>query len=785
MNDLLHGLAALASRDSSVILTGWRPSLAAAVLAIAALWLWIARLNGPAVGRGRLVLLSLLRLAAVACVLLALLRPVSTITRVQRQPKSLAVGIDVSGSMALTDPRTRAEAAARSERTLGADPRTTPRLRRAIRTLTLAKTGKSNGDPPASSLDRLGRTFALKLFTFGDTVSPVERSAFRTERRSTITAGNPRTGATRIGDAIRDILDQTSGSALAGIVLLTDGGSNSGDDPVSWAKKAGSLGVPIHTVGIGDPTPTKDLAIVDVLADRVVRKGAEVRITAGLTQRGYGGRTVTVSLDRSGTVLASRQVALRSGEARANVPLTYTPKTTGDGALRVRVSMLGGEALHTNNRKAFLQQVVDKKLRVLYIEGEPRWEYRYLKNAILRDDQIGFACFTVDDEGAPTARGNLPVRSFPEKLDDLFSYDVVVLGDVPRVMFGDSELRNLRRFVEDRGGSLIVIAGERHMPHEYAGALLEPVLPFRFSGVPSAVTADQPFRLAPTDYGAQDPILSLAPNPEENRRIWQELPGMLWMCSSRGLRPGATALAVNSATGMPALAVQPFGAGRCLMTMTDSTWRWRWRVGDRYFYRFWGQILRTMTPRDNPGGNKRAQLSVDESDYRPGDRVGLTARVLDEFYRPMDRANVAVRLSREGDGRGRSPRTVRLKPLPGSPGVYTGTAEAGEIGSHRATLMSEQISGPEVYARYIVRDAAVELQQPERHDDLLKQIARVSGGTFMEPEDVAGWVSRQKRILLRFRSVEERDLWNAPALLGLCLGLLSVEWILRRRWGLA
>jgi uncharacterized membrane protein len=467
------------------------------------------------------------------------------------------------------------------------------------------------------------------------------------------------------------------------------------------------------------------------------------------------------------------------------VPFTFTPKEVGEFSYTVSASRLSGETTGGNNTRSFLQQVVDKKLKVLYVDGTPRWEFRYLKNAVLRDTQIGFACYLADAGGRPAPEGNVPVAAFPSDDRALFAYDIVVLGDVPRAHFSETQLRALRRFVEDRGGSLVTVAGERHMPHEYCGTLLEPVLPLAVSSEAESLSFDEPFRWTRTPAGAQDAILRMDPDPVADARIWQELPGMLWMAGAQRARPGATVLAVNASRPnafgpRPVLAVQTFGAGRCLMCMADSTWRWRWRVGDRYFYRFWGQVLRTMTPRDNPGGNRLAQISADRSEYRPGDRVVVTARVLDEFYRPVRRPGITARLAGPSGAQ-----SVLLRAVPGSSGLYSATIMAGASGGYRVGLAPPAVTGPATYARFLVQQVSLEQQQPEMNERLLRRIAGVSGGRFLRLEELPRWSSRLPRRTLTVRSVRETDVWNAPILLLGALALLSLEWLLRRRSGMA
>jgi uncharacterized membrane protein len=315
-----------------------------------------------------------------------------------------------------------------------------------------------------------------------------------------------------------------------------------------------------------------------------------------------------------------------------------------------------GELSPANNRRLVPLRVVDKKLQILYLEGSPRWEYRYLKNAILRDTSVQFACLLTEADPRRGGEGNRRITGFPRDVAELFRYDIVILGDVPREWFTSAQLEALRRFVQERGGSLVAIAGERSMPWEYRETPLADLLPVVLPDTREEITSDEPFRLQLTDAGKRHPMMLIADRPERNLQVWQELPGVYWCGVVPRAKPGATVLAVhptrtNPSGPLPLMAVQQTGEGRCFLSLVDSTWQWRYRLGDRYFYRYWGQVLRSLTPHELPGSNRYAKLTACRGSSR---RSGCR------------RAPVVTRSSfahREGKGPGvrrRSPRTPSL-----------------------------------------------------------------------------------------------------------------------------
>ncbi|MCC6729191.1 MAG: hypothetical protein IT208_07615 [Chthonomonadales bacterium] len=756
--------------------------MAATILVLGAIWfaviylrdgsrpsLWV---KGP---------LLALRLTALSALLVALLQPAARLTRAERQRGVALLLVDESLSMGFRDPRLPADRAARAAAALGTD----------ARTLTRAQVVERAANRPDSELlATLIARHDVRLYRFSSEAAPVPidapgsggrpASAPRLQVRP-----DPRGTSTQIGDALRRALDDAAGRPVAGALIITDGGQNLGADPVAVARSARADGIAVSAAGVGDPTPTRDVALTEALADQVVRKGNIVQVFAGIVHRGFAGTTARVTLRRDGQVAETRSVRLGAAGTKQAVAFTYTPRQEGHFSYSLSVDPLPREVTRANNARRFVQQVVGKRLKVLYIDGEPRWEYRYLKNAILRDKRIAFSCYLTAIGPIDGGEGNLPIRAFPPDDRSLFEFDILILGDVPRRYFSDLQIRNMRRFVEDRGGSIIAIAGEKHMPHEYAGTPLASVFPVVIPATPEPIITDEPAGWELTADGREDPALRLADDPVESERVWRGLPGMYWCAGVPRARPGATVLAVNAARSNPAgkriaLAVQPFGAGRCLMQLTDGTWRWRWRVGDRYFYRYWGQIVRAMTPREPPGGNRFAQVSVGRSDFALGDRVAISARLLDGFYRPVRVGEAVATIAAEVG----TPRKLTLRAVPGSPGLFAGEMLADRQGIFRVTVASPARPSEPATARYAVQSLTLEQQQPEMNERLLKQIAAGGGGRYYGVEGLSEWARSLPDKALVVRSETEVNLWNAPLMLLLFVVPLAIEWLVRKRTGM-
>jgi uncharacterized membrane protein len=792
-----------------------RPWAQGVLLALlAAVLLWTAFLyaregkRASALYKGFLVFL---RVAAVATLLLVLAQPMLRLQRVETVPSHVIVLIDRSGSMARRDLWQDPRARARLIQTVGTP--NAPRLtRREALDRVLARRD-------VDLRRRLAERHQVHLYEFGNGVEEVRVSegsegegargrggdgAKKPEPPTRPLAPSPIrpvadfAAATRMGDALERALNDLAGQPLSAILLFSDGGQNLGEDPVAVARRARALGVPVYTIGVGDPLPPRDVTVTEVLADGVVRKGDEVIVSVGLKQRGSPRaahlpvtlRVLEGPLPR-GEALASAEGVFAGTQEATTVSLSFVPQQTGTLTLQVSAPPQPGEVSRENNHRTFTVRVVEKKLRILYLEAAPRWEYRYLKNAILRDTSIQFACLLTEADPRLGGEGNVRITGFPRDAAALFRYDIVILGDLPRETFSGEQLTLLRRFVQERGGSLIVIAGERSMPWAYRATPLADILPVVLPEAQEEVRDDEPFRLQLTEEGKRHPMLLLAPSPEASARIWERLPGVYWAGSVPRVKPGATVLAVHptrrSEHGpLPLLAVQQTGEGRCYLSLVDSTWQWRFRLGDTQFYRYWGQVLRWLAPHELPGENRTVRLTADRSRYALGERVTLRARLLTPEFHPLRVPAVTARVrSREA-----GPATVRLLARPGAPGLYETEWLPPRAGSFEVSLGARGFSGQgtgdaaEASVRFVVEAVLLEQEKPEMDPALLERVAAAAGGDRVPLEEVARIPERLRDARRQVTSRVEHELWDTPLPLALFCLFLVGEWVLRKRRGL-
>ena len=725
--------------------------------------------------------LVVLRMAALAALLVMLAQPVLRLNHADRVRPNAILLVDNSESMNRPDPRLPGGRAATEGAAAGVGSGDAARMTRLQRANALLN--------HAHVLTELAKKYNVRVYSFAARSRPVPVPSQSGKQRGYqfAIAPDPTTGdSTQMGSALRVPIEDLAGQPIAGAMIISDGGSNLGEDPVAAAEAAKQSGVRVSTLGLGDPTKTKDIAILSVLADDVVRVNNTVSVYAAVSQRGYSGRTITVTLKRNGSPIGTEALRLGPDDQKQEVRFNYVPTQGGQFFYTVETAVLPGEIAADNNKRSFPQTVISKKLKILYVEDEPRYEYRYLHNAILRDTTLDFGCLLLSGDNVNGGgEGNFPVKGFPTTEKELFDYDIIVLGDVPRSYFSETQLQALRRFVEDRGASMLVIAGEQHMPHEYAGTPLEAVLPVVISSAPTPVVTDEEFRWQLTPEGRRSPIMQLDENDTENARIWATLPGMFWAAGVPRVKPGATVLASHSTRRntdgpYPIVAYQPFGAGKCYLQLVDSTWRWRWRVGDRYFYRYWGQVFRTLTPKELPGNSRFVQLNADRSTYRLGQKVLLNARLLDAYYHPV-KADAATVVIKTGTGQEQK---VAMAATPGSPGLFTAQIQPDRIGRYEATLNSPVTPGAHASAGFVVETEALERQRPELDEPLLRKVASAGGGKYYGADQIAAWIRSLPNNGLTVRTEQELELWDAPLLLVVFVTCLSLEWLVRKRTGL-
>ena len=755
---------------------------------------------GSASSRYRKVL-AVLRLCAAFIVIFMLFRPILVLEKVEEKDAYVIVLLDNSLSMNLKDKyddeqrfknlseRLNASAAGPKE---DVPPTGSPKVPDQMSRAEIVNRFLSRGG--VTFFKKLQEIGKLRVYRFGQEIEPITLETADGSSKGEGSGGadapqhvwiKPLGQMPRLGDAITTTVNELRGQQIAGLIIITDGQSNSGrmvEEAVEDSAVRRTYPFPIITVGVGSEVPPKDLEVFQVLANEAVFVNDEVVFSVLVKSKGFKGRTIPVQLTANDNVVSVVQMAIDSDDTSHLVKLRHIPPKIGQFKFRIVIPQQDSEIVTDNNQKEHLLRVVNDKVRVLYVSDLPGWEYRYLKNAMLRDHTVEVSCLLQSADPEFIQEGDRPIRRFPSNKEELYQFDVVVFTDANFSLLNETQIEALKGFVEDLGGGVLFAAGPHNGLNGVRGTPLENLLPViapsSGSGPPGPHT--ESFQLKLTPEGFQHPVLRMESGSEQNVKRWNELPGFFWYYPVKGSKSGALTLAVHpfehDENGPHViLAAQIYGAGRSLFLASSSTWRWRYFSGDLYFYRFWGQSARFLSTGRLLGQNKRLSLLTDRSSYQLGDEVVVTARVLDEFYRPLE-LSVLNAQTRGPD----SNETVVMKPLPRRPGTYLGIFRPKAAGQFQVEVSRPDDSSM-ASRSFMVQIPSLEHDHPEMNEALLRRIAKLSSGQFFLIEDISDVVGKITQIRESIVTEIEDDLWDSPLLLLLFAFLVITEWILRKR----
>ncbi len=708
------------------------------------------------------------KVAALLLLLAILLEPVLRAERITPVKSALGVLVDDSLSMGIRDrylsPEARRLVEGSPAGPLLDQPQSPARMEILKRLL---------ADPDLDPLSALGREFDLKVFRFGEEVEETTPAE--------IAALEPRSASTDLGSAIRRSLEAFQGRSLSALVLLTDGQHNRGLDPVLAAEAARGQGVRLYAMGFGEPV-ARDLELTHLLAEDVVFADEEVPLYVKLRQSGFAGTTAEVVLRRGEVEMVRRAVTL--GQApEQTVSLHFTPDLVGTHTYTVELVPQPGELLDTNNQVSKVLRVIDQAIRVLYLEEEPRWFWRFFTAAALRDKRLRLSILLRSADPTLESDPNY-VFEFPESRHDMLGYDVVVFGDVNPAYFTDEQLTLLEEFVRSEGGGFLMVAGRRFSPGAWRGTPVETMLPVEFDAQPGltaegALSATATYRLLLTPEGRTSSVTRLLEDPEESLAQWDRLAGLYWFAPNiTRAKPAASVLATHDSEEarsgpLPLLVAMQYGRGRTMFLGTDETWRWRQTSGD-LFRRFWGQAIQYLSVVRLLGEARRVQLTADHSRYSVGDTVQLSARVLDEAYRPLEAERVLAVVRSEG----LTESAVELRGSAARPGLFYGSFVASQVGQYFVWVEGAEDSGK---AFFTVGPPRREFANPSMNQELLQHLTTSTGGKFYQVDELAGLLTDLQGERREVRHPVEDELWDAPVVLVLITLLLCIEWLVRKR----
>ena len=745
---------------SDLHLIGALPLWGVAVIALAVLALLVQhfiRLR-QRLGLGQTAFLTVLRACVYAGLIFFLLGPALIDKRVTKLRRPLTLLIDTSQSMSFP-----------------ANAKNTSGDKNAKSRLDLVKQKLEAGSEPL--IQRLSRDYDLRVIRFGTGLESIAPGSL--ERLRAVDPG------TRLLELVQRAA--RDGAARSGIVLFSDGITNGEMKSLNGT----ALAAPVFAVGVGDTEGFTDLRIARLGAPEFAFRGREFKIELAVQAYGLKGKSVPLLFNRGKNLISTRTVAIDADPFEQRITLSFTPKDLGTHVFSVSLPTQPGEQITQNNQKEFKVDVRRDKIRVLTLSGSPAWNYRFLRMAMKQDpliELVSFVFLRTPTDTVDVPENQLSLIPFP--IDDIFleelkNFDLVVFDDFSyRAYFNPVYLERVRDFVRD-GGGLAMFGGARAFDSGgYGDSALHDVLPVELDGKGS-YQARGPLQATLTAAGKKHPITRLLPDPKSNEETWTKLPPLTGMNQVRAVR-GETLLTTND--GAPLLAIGRYGKGRTLALMSDDAWRWNFiAVGNRETPQNHLKLIRQAVRwlAQEPAFEQVQLYPIPSA--QPAEKVAIKLKVLNDDFTPARQASIQLRvISPEGE-----PTLVSTSP-DGEEGEYSGDFTPTREGTYQ--VEAEASAGGKVLGRDKSSFSAA-FSYGETDDglprlDLMKQIAEASKGEYIPIDD---WNDKTfDKIAARLEAiapseiVEQRQtrLWSNLWPFGVMLVLLSVEWWMRRKWGL-
>ena len=716
---------------------------------------WLAYARVPIrLEPGRRVTLTLLRALTLCLLIVILLRPVVMVPPAAAKNSLLPILVDVSRSMRLSEAGV-------------------PRLQRAqaiVRDLQA----------------RLASEYRIEVLTFGESlaaVTDVERLA-------------PNARRSDLSGAMADLADRYRSNRVAGVIVLSDGGDTSPQEAI----RENAIKAPVIAVGIGSTEVARDREVVNLTAGEPLLPGASIDLSVAATTAGFGTEPVELRVSANGRPVDTRRVTPSADGAPVHAVFTVSPDPDVPTVYTVEIPAAADELAAENNARSVLVPSQTGKRRILILEGAPGYEHTFLKRALAQDPGLEVDAVVrkgQNDDGRDTfyvqaAPSRMAALSagYPAKRSELFAYDAVIFGNIEADFFTRDQLALTSQFIAERGGGLLVLGARSFDRQGLAGTALEHALPIDLTSNRNTITlasaqvsANEPNKPALTRDGLLHPATRLAVSPDENRQKWSELPALASMAQVGGARPGAQVLAVALTAGgnpQPLIAAQRYGQGRSMVFAGEASWRWRMMrpATDTSYETIWRQLARWITA-GAQGPVTIAAMSPPVAGAT--DRVSVIVR--DEDFRPIANAEVGIQITAPNGDKRQMPAALSHP----QEGRYAVAARFDQSGVYRVeAIASRGNTRIGTAARpVLVGGVDLEMTQPRLNEAVLQRLSSETAGHYIR----AAQADELPALLRASRAdagiAEARDLWHNGWSLLAIIGLLGVEWILRRRAGLA
>lgn len=726
-------------KGTLVFSSGWPAALlAGALIAVAAGLVWLLR-RRRVEGR-RLLALGLLEWGVLAMLLVLLWQPALSVTVLKPQQNVVAVVVDASASMQLEQ-----------------------------------RYGQARDLVEGKLAEELKKRYPVRLYVAGDEPARVEQLPEAAQARRT-----------DLGAALRRIAAESTMLPVGAVVLLSDGADNGGNLGPETVEALRRARIPVHAVGFGSERPERDVEILDAGLPERALPGSRMLLTVTLRQSGFHGRTARLAIRDGDSVLAQKDLKLPEDGGTWRETVAVNAGKTGVRTWTITAGPLDGETNSRNNAVERIVDVRDRKPRILYFEGEPRWEMKFIRRAAEEDEQLDLASIVRTTENRFYRQGvRSPQeleRGFPASVEELFAFQALIIGNVEASYFSPAQQTLIREFVDRRGGGVLFLGGRAALGDGgWQRSPLAEILPVALPEKKGTFRRE-PAMTELTRAGMESLITRIEEDAEKNAARWKALPYLADYQETGAPKPGATVL-VEAVPGVrlrhPLLVTQSYGRGRVALLATGGTWRWQMAqdARDQSHETFWRQLLRWLSG----SVEERVTLTTSRQTYEGGEAVRIRAEVRDRNYLPSTSAVVSVHVMGPGGVSG----TQELAPARGEAGVYEAEWRAPRPGSYLAEATARE--GVEDLGRDTVtfrrEDGMQEFFRTEQNRELLERVAQQTGGRYYRPAEAAGLAKEIELSEAGITVRETRPVWNAPAAFLLLAGLKTAEWLVRRRWG--
>lgn len=585
---------------------------------------------------------------------------------------------------------------------------------------------------------------------------------------------------TDIASAIDEVSDQHAN--LRGIVLVSDGDWNTGDPPVRAATRLRMDGVPVFAVPVGSETRLPDLAVTAFDVPTFGIAGKPLRLPYSIESSLTSQHRATITVETGSGETLTREVVVPA-MGRLRDVFQWTPRETGDFELKLSLPAIDVEHDESNNVLSAPVAIRREELKVLVIESFPRWEYRYLRNALERDPGVEVACLLFHPDSESLGDGPGYLEGFPGP-DELAGYDVIILGDVGLAagQLSEENVAAIRNQIATQAAGLVLMPGFRGNQTSLLETALEDLFPVVMDEAqPRGWGSPTPGQFELTELGARSLLTRLEDTENANAAVWSSLPGFQWYAGVERAKAGSEVLATHSSETnrygrIPLIATKTFGTGKILFMGTDGAWRWRKGVEDKYHYRFWGQVARWMAYQRNMASDELMRLFYSPDRPQTGDTLALNANVMSVGGEPLQSATVVVQIVAPSG----KVESVRLAPGGEEQwGLFTGEFEPTEPGEHSLTMTCAENGGRLELSISVQGTARERIGEPARYD-VMEEIARISRGEILPRPDL-------ERIRELIAALPEPDpierrlrIWASPWWVGTLILLLTLFWIGRK-----